>query len=81
MQPSLPAAVLGWMPEESDMADQHDTPKPGGKSETVSAIRDALGGGAAKALASITSGKQSSPPGCRWLIRRTGWSALAAGLW
>lgn len=41
------------------MADQHDIPKPGDKSETVSAIRDTVGGWAAKALASVTSNKQS----------------------
>jgi putative membrane protein len=47
------------MPEESDMTDQRDTPKPGDKSETASAILDTVGGWAAKALASVTSDKQS----------------------
>jgi putative membrane protein len=44
---------------EANMTATHHTPKPGDKSETASAIRDTVGGWAAKALASVTSGKQS----------------------
>lgn len=41
------------------MAETHDKPSPGSKSETVSAALDTVGGWAAKALASVTSQKQS----------------------
>jgi putative membrane protein len=41
------------------MTDTHNSPSPGDKSETASAIRDTAGGWVAQALASVTSDKQS----------------------
>jgi putative membrane protein len=41
------------------MADNRNSPAPGDRSETASAIRDTAGGWVAKALASVTSDKQS----------------------
>jgi putative membrane protein len=55
MQPCVPQAVFKATME----ATMTGTPKPGDKSETVSAVRDTVGGWAAKALALVTSDKQS----------------------
>jgi putative membrane protein len=40
------------------MAEHRDRPRPGEKSETVSAVRDTVGGWAGQALASMTSSRQ-----------------------